>query len=66
MISKKLTPPLRLFADQALLNHLPISHPARPRIEDALGSYRSGFIGQQNLAYFLDLIDLGKKARIFY
>ncbi|WP_051577999.1 NERD domain-containing protein [Sporolactobacillus terrae] len=66
MISKKLTPPLRLFVDQALLNHLPISHPARPRIEDALGSYRSGFIGQQNLAYFLDLSDLGKKARIFY
>ncbi|GAY76288.1 hypothetical protein NBRC111894_1842 [Sporolactobacillus inulinus] len=61
MISKKLTPPLRLLADQALLNHLPIVHPARRRIEDDLGNYRSGFIGQQNLAYFLDLSDLGKK-----
>lgn len=66
MISKKLIPPLRLFADQALLDHLPIDHPARRKIEDDLINHWSGFIGEQNLAYFLELMNLGKNSRIFY
>lgn len=65
MISKKLLIPMRLLADQALLEHLPSGHPSRALIEDDLDKRNSGWIGEQNLAYYLDLFS-DSTSRIFY
>jgi hypothetical protein len=65
LISKKLLIPVRLLADQALLEHLPSGHPARAQIEDDLDKRNSGWIGEQNLAYYLDMFQIAD-FHVFY
>ncbi|MCL1631193.1 NERD domain-containing protein [Sporolactobacillus sp. CPB3-1] len=59
---KKLLIPMKLLAGEALLGHLRDVHPSRTALENELARRRSGWRGEQNLAYYLDPLDL----RIFY
>jgi hypothetical protein len=57
--------PLRLLAVQALRDHLPPGSSDCARIDDDLSSYHAGWLGEQNLAYYLSTLS-GSACRILY
>lgn len=65
LIAKKQLIPLRLLADQALLDHLPEGHLKRPTVEDDLAKLQAGWRGEQNFSYYLDMRN-EDNVRIFY
>lgn len=57
--------PLRLLADQALLDHLPPGSSERAQIEDDLSRAQAGWRGEQELAFRLSMFP-DESVRIFY
>lgn len=57
MIVKKREIPLRILIDEALLRRLPLHHPKRTEITQDLLIRRAGFKGEQDMDYYLSLLD---------
>ncbi|WP_170169184.1 nuclease-related domain-containing protein [Mesobacillus subterraneus] len=57
MIVKRRTIPLRILVNEALLRRLPPNHPKRQEILKDLLIIRAGFKGEQDIDYYLSLLD---------
>ncbi|WP_176167262.1 NERD domain-containing protein [Mesobacillus jeotgali] len=57
MIVKKRIIPLRILIDEALLRRLPLNHPKRSEILQDLLIRKSGFKGEQDMDYYLSLLN---------
>lgn len=66
LIVKPLYVPLKLLADQALLDHLPRDIPERAQVADELARTQAGWRGEQQLAYRLSSFQDDQAVRIFY
>lgn len=57
MIAKRRTTPRRILVNEALLRRLPPNHPKRPDILKDLLIKRAGFKGEQDMDYYLSLLN---------
>ena len=57
MIAKRRTTPRRILVNEALMRRLPSNHPKRPDILKDLLIKRAGFKGEQDIDYYISLLN---------